>query len=239
VRAVRSRTAPRVFLACLSVVVLGCRGGTRENAPAATSAAAVPSAAASGDVPKAALFAVDEVGPSVRDRRVDVSGPDAEKAVEEAARQASPDRGIVTVRASRSAELRWIGALVRGTGRAGVEEVDVVTPSARGDVRVPLKISPLGQVPMQEARCGAQLTVRSDGTGDLQYLEKSVAQLPTGADASVMSHAFDELGARMKGCESAVWMLAGQKGAPWGPAFDAGNAASERPKGVSRFVMVL
>jgi hypothetical protein len=223
----------------MGVFLLGCRGGTRENAPAATTAPAVPpSAAASSAAVNAPLFAVDDMGPSVRDRRIDVSGADAENAVEEAARQASPERGVVTVRASRNADLRWIGALVRGTGRAGVEEVDIVTPSARGEVHAPLKVSPLGQVPMHEARCGARLNVRSDGTSDLQYLEKSAVQLPP-ADASAVSRALLELEARMKGCESTVWMLVGQKGAPWGPAFDGGTAASELPKGLPRFVMVL
>jgi hypothetical protein len=192
--------------------------------------------------PNAPLFAVDESAATIGDQRIDVSAVDAEKTADDIVSRASPGRGVVPVSASRNALIRWVGLVVRELGRTGVEEVDILTPSSRGTASSPLKLSPLGQVPMQEAHCGARITFRSDGTAEFQYMNKAKTKLADGPSGPDVSRALGETRARMKGCGSAVFMFAGEQGAKWGPVFDVGTAvgASELPEGTTtRYIMLL
>jgi hypothetical protein len=241
----RTRTSRRRTWIVLSIALFGCRGAARDVplAEAAQIAATAGSSATTSSSPSdaASLFAVDETGPSVRDRRIDVTSIDAAEKLEEIASRATQGGGVVPVRASRGALVRWLTVLVRALGRTGVEEVDVVTPTLQGDVRAPLRLSPLGQVPMHEARCGARITFQSDGTGAVRYMEKTVAKLSAGAEGPDLSRTLSGMRARMKGCSSTLWMLAADQDAKWGPAFDAATtvSASELAEGTTRYIMLL
>jgi hypothetical protein len=241
----RVRTSKRRTWIVCSIALSGCRGKARDVplADAAQVAAnAGPSATTSSSPSDAApLFAVDETGPTVRDQRIDVTSVDAAEKLEEIASRATPGHGSVLIRASRGALVRWLAVLVRSLGRTGVEEIDVVTPTLQGDLRAPVRFSPLGQVPMHEARCGARVTFQSDGTGAVRYMERTVAKLSAGADGPDLSRALSGMRARMKGCSSTLWMLAADQDAKWGPAFDVATtvSASDLAEGTTRYIMLL
>jgi hypothetical protein len=93
---------------------------------------------------------------------------------------------------------------------------------------------------MHKGRCGARVTLRADGTAELQYPEKTKTKLPQGSNGPDISHALVEMRPRMKGCESTLWMLAGEKDAKWGSAFDVGMAVSAlEAEGNVRYIMLL
>jgi hypothetical protein len=198
-------------------------------------------AAASSTSPDNELvLALDGIGLAVRDQRVDLDSPDAEEKLEEIARSALSDHPTISVTAARDSRVRWIRALVRTFGVAGVRTIRVSTPTAVTAGRTPiLPMTPLGQVPAQEARCGVRATIRTTHAVELQYMEKSITLLPAAdRDDSEIKKALDEVRGRTTGCRSTVWMLAGEREATWGDAFDLGVAVLQSSAGAPLYIML-
>ena len=220
--------------------------GVRATAPSGAPPAGVFDAGTRAGSP-ATIFAVDEIGISIGGQRIDFPPPKgAPGTLEQIVAAASPGHGAVSLRVARGATTRSVSALMQALGKTGVEELDVVTASSGAEpTPATLKVSPLWQVPEHEDRCGAQISIRADGTGELQYLQRAkVTKLPPGPPGQAgpdVSSAIASLRARMKGCGSTVWMLAGDRNAVWGPAFDVGVAVvgAQAIPGARRYIMVL
>jgi hypothetical protein len=95
---------------------------------------------------------------------------------------------------------------------------------------------------MHEDRCGVRAIMKTDDTGELEYMRGAkVVKLPRGRGGPDVSKAFEEMRERMKGCGSTLWMLAGDVDAAWGPTFDLGMAVShsEIVPGAPRYTLLL
>jgi hypothetical protein len=186
---------------------------------------------------------VDQIGISIHGQRIEAPPKDPQRTLDEVVAQSSPGRGTVPIFAYRGAAIRWISALVQALGKTGVEEIDLTTPTSGATAKpATLKVSPLGQVPMHEDRCGGRVTFKADNEGELKYLQKGRAvKLPRGAQGAGLSKALDEIRKRMKGCGSTLWMLAGEGRAQWGPAFDVGMEVTnaDTVPGVRQYIMLL
>jgi hypothetical protein len=186
------------------------------------------------------VLAFDGIGLAVRDQRVNLDSPDAEERLEEIARGALSDHPTISVTASRDSRIRWIRALVRTFGAAGgARTIRVSTPTAVTAGGTPiLPITPLGQLPAQEARCGVRAAIRTTHAVELQYMKKNITLLPAEGDDSEIKKSLGEVRDGTKGCRSTVWMLASEREATWGDAFDLGVAVLQSSAGTPLYIML-
>jgi len=186
------------------------------------------------------VFALDAIGLSIRDQRVDLDSPDAERKLNGIAQEASAGHGTIRVSAARDSRLRWIRSLVRAFGASGAPAVRVTTPAGTPGATETLAISPLGQVPAHEDHCGVRATVSTTHAVELQSGKKKIKILPTQERGdSEMAKALTDTRDRMKECASTVWMLTGEQNATWGDAFDIGVAVVQAHTSATTYVMVL
>ena len=219
----------------LAVAAVGAAGAGAPRVDAAVSS--------SGHAPQAALYVVDEAGVAIRGERLTGKAAGDEKTVRELVARTPVGAGPAVVQAAGGASLRHVSALARVLGQLGVPEIDIVTPApgTHGAASM-LKLSPLGQVPMQRDVCGARVTIKADNTAELKYLQKGrPVKLPQTPDGPDVAAALRGLRERMKGCAVTVWMLAGEGDATWGPAFHVGMAVSNaaKPPEKTRYTMLL
>jgi hypothetical protein len=224
---------------------LGCPEKERNHQ--ARDATLLASASGERDVPPAAsaspvaALSVDEGGIVAFEHRWNHPDND-DKTLREAVARVSGS--VVSIFAARAAPYLWVSALFEALGASGATGVDMVTAPAASSpdagARI-LRLSPLGQVPMHEDRCGARITITARGTTELRYLKtgKPLA-LPPGVQGPDLSPALADLRNRMKGCESTVWMLSGEEGTVWGAVFEVGLAVSaEKGPREARYVMLV
>jgi hypothetical protein len=234
-----------------AMVLSGCKGGCSARvAPhggpsipgGGGSASSAPRGATSTESPSSAPLVVDERGIEVRGERIDSATADADQRLSERLAGLPLDGQPVSVRAASGAKLSEVAVLTRALGRVGASQIDLTLSSGTARATsATLKVWPLGRVPMHEDRCGARVTIKSNNTAELKYLQKGKAvTIPQGPNGPDISSLVASLRERMKSCPTTLWMLAAEGDASWKTAFEIGAAVSYSADAAQiRYLMIL
>jgi hypothetical protein len=236
-RMARSRLLRTVALAGLLAAV-GC-GRARQSAPLSDAGplASVDSGQRREAEPSFA-FVVDEKGIAIRGQPIRSEPGAMDEALRRIWRDASLIEVPALVRAARLARVREVNGLTRALGQAGAGKLAIHTSDPDGLNHV-LGLSPLGQVPAHEDRCGVRVTLEEDDAVELRHLaHRPPERIPRGPEVPA---GLERLRNEMTGCASTLWMLAGEGDAKWGAVFDLGLAISrsEVAPGTTRYIMLL
>jgi hypothetical protein len=208
------------------VVMVGC-----DEKPASQAKPIEPIATASAPAsppPKKpdplAGLSVDDLGPFLKDTRIDMSAKDADSRLKEAVGKLPLKGQVVSLDATRNAKTQDVAVVVFALGQAGAQEIDVKTPGRSGAV-VALKVLPETLVPTSLPDCAVVGMIRKDGTSAVWHLKGGTAtKFHKGLAGPDLSMTLDGMKDQMKACAATDWMLAGEENVIWGLTFDLGQA---------------